>query len=147
VLDTNVVISALLFGSGPAGRLRRAWQGGLVLPLANTATAQELVRVLAYPKFKLTAAEQEELLADYLPWTEVVQVPDPPPAVPECRDVNDLPYLHLAAAGRADLLVTGHADLLAVAGCTASGIATASRGRVWRCRVLALQPFLDGLGV
>ena len=52
VLDTNIVLSALVFGGGAAGRLRVAWQQGAVLPLASTATVQELVRVLAYPKFR-----------------------------------------------------------------------------------------------
>lgn len=149
VLDTNVVVSALVFGGGPAARLRRAWQGGAVLPLVSTATVQELIRVLAYPKFKLDAQDQQELLADYLPWAEVVSVPEPPPRVPECRDPHDLPFLHLAAAGRADVLVTEDADLLALA--TATGRTKAIRGRAarprLRCRVLTVQAFLDGLGL
>ena len=86
------------------------------MPLVSTATAQELVRVLAYPKFKLDTASQQELLADYLPHTQVIQVPDPPPAVPACRDAFDLPFLHLAVAGKADALVTGDADPLVLAG-------------------------------
>ena len=66
VIDTNVVLSALVFGKGTTARLRAAWQGGHCLPLVSTATAQELVRVLAYPKFRLDPQEQQELLADYL---------------------------------------------------------------------------------
>ena len=116
VLDTNVVLSALLFGGGPAARVRVGWQSGRLVPLAGTATAQELVRVLAYPKFRLTAAAQDELLADLMPWVAVVQVPDPPPAAPRCRDAFDLPFLHLAIAGRARALVSGDRDLLALAG-------------------------------
>ena len=116
VLDTNVVLSALLFRTGAPARLRLAWQNGALRPLASTATVAELVRVLTYPKFKLSAAEQHELLADYLPMTEVVQVPDPPPQVPRCRDPFDLPFLQLAAAAGADALVSGDADLLALAG-------------------------------
>ena len=118
VLDTNVVLSALLFGGGMAGRVRTGWQGGRCVPLASTATAQELVRVLAYPKFGLSADEQAELLADYLPWVQVVQVPVPAPRVPPCRDAGDLPFLHLAVAGRAHALVSGDRDLLALAGAT-----------------------------
>ncbi|HTN50400.1 MAG TPA: putative toxin-antitoxin system toxin component, PIN family [Burkholderiaceae bacterium] len=116
VLDTNVVLSALLFGAGPAARLRAGWQSGRFVPLASRATAQELVRVLGYPKFKLSAAEQEELLADLMPWVEVVRLPDPPPVAPACRDPFDLPFLHLAIAGRARALVSGDRDLLALAG-------------------------------
>ena len=116
VLDTNVVLSALLFGSGPATRVRTGWQTGLFVPLASAATAHELVRVLAYPKFRLSAAEQEELLADVMPWLHVVRVPDPPPAVPACRDPQDIPFLQLAAAGKARALVSGDRDLLSLAG-------------------------------
>lgn len=137
VLDTNVVLSALVFARGPAARLRLAWQAGRLLPLVSTATARELVRVLAYPKLRLAEAEQQELLADYLPWAEVVAVPEPPPRVPACRDAHGLPFLHLPAAGRADSLVTGDGDLLALA-------ALGTRPKL-RFRVLTLQAFLDGL--
>lgn len=116
VLDTNFVLSALLFGGGWAARLRGAWQSGRFVPLASTATARELVRVLAYPKFRLSAEEQEQLLADVVPWLQVVQVPDPPPPAPACRDPFDLPFIHLAIAGRAQALVSGDRDLLALAG-------------------------------
>jgi uncharacterized protein len=116
VLDTNVVLSALLFGGGWAARLRGGWQAGRFVPLASTATAQELVRVLAYPKFRLDSAEQEQLLGDYMPWVQVVRIPDPPSAVPKCRDPFDAPFLHLAIAGKAHALVSGDRDLLALAG-------------------------------
>ncbi len=116
VLDTNVVLSALLFGGGTVARVRAGWQGRRFVPLSSTATARELVRVLAYPKFRLSAAEQDELLADYMPWVQVVRVPDPPPAVPPCRDPFNAPFLHLAIAGKARALVSGDRDLLALAG-------------------------------
>jgi putative PIN family toxin of toxin-antitoxin system len=148
VLDTHVAVSTLVFGGGPVGRLRRAWQEGRFLPLLSTVTAQELMRVLAYPKFKLSAAEQEELLADYLPWAEVVVVPNPPPRVPECRDLHDLPFLHLAVAGRADVLVTGDDDLLSLAEPAQPTQARRGTGQAsLPCRVLDLHTFLDTLGV
>jgi len=129
VLDTNVVLSALVFTRGATALLRAAWQAGRCRPLVSAATVQELVRVLAYPKFRLDSAEREELLADYLPFTEVVAIPDPPPAVPKCRDAFDTPFLHLAAAGKAVALVTGDADLLTVA-------------RVGRCVIIAPDALL-----
>lgn len=132
VLDTNVVLSALVFAKGPTARLRLLWQAGACVPLVSTSTAQEVVRVLAYPKFRLTAQAQRELLADYLPYAAVVRVPDPPPAVPACRDRFDLPFLHLAAAGRAAALVTGDSDLLSLA-------------RVGRCPIQTPDAFLRGL--
>jgi putative PIN family toxin of toxin-antitoxin system len=132
VLDTNVVLSALVFGGGAAGRLRSAWQAGAFTPLVSTATAQELVRLLAYPKFRLSAADREELLADYLPYTTTVRIPDPPPHVPECRAPFDVMFLELAVIGKAKLLVTGDRDLLALAGQTTFAI-------------LKIDAFLNGI--
>lgn len=138
VLDTNVVLSALVFGGGATGLVRRAWQSGLLRPMVSTATVQELMRVLAYPKFKLSAEEQRELLADYLPFAEVVTIPEPPPRVPDCRDPHDLPFLHLATAGKADMLVSGDADLLSL---TSSGVV---RPRL-PFRILTVQSLLEHL--
>ena len=112
VLDTNVLVSALLFDNGSMTWLRSAWLSGGVKPLASRETASELLRVMAYPKFRLSEQDREELLAEYLPWCETVVVPDPPPLVPECRDADDRPFLLLAASGHADALVTGDRDLL-----------------------------------
>ena len=95
--------------------LRTAWQKNAIQPLVSRDTASELLRVLAYPKFSLDAAEREELLADFLPWCETVRIPEPPPVVPDCRDPYDRPFLQLAIEGRADALVTGDKDLLALA--------------------------------
>lgn len=115
VLDTNVVLSALIRPGGVSGRLRLAWQSQRFVPLVSRATAAELIRVLAYPKFKLAPGEQHDLLADYLPWAETFRVPDPPPRTPACRDPHDVPFLHLALAAKTDALVTGDADLLVLA--------------------------------
>ncbi len=116
VIDTNLVLSALVFAGGRLAPLRLAWQGRRVLPLVSRATAAELIRALAYPKFKLAAHEQEELLADYLPYCKTVRIPAPPPATPPCRDAFDVPFLELALVGKADALVTGDKDLLSLAG-------------------------------
>lgn len=115
VLDTNVLVSALLFHSGALSWLRGAWHSGRIRPLAGRQTTAELIRVLAYPKFALSEGERQDLLDDYLPSCETVTVPEPPPAVPGCRDPFDRPFLELALAGRADALVTGDGDILALA--------------------------------
>lgn len=127
VIDTNLVLSALVFASGRLAPLRQAWQSHRIQPLVSRVTAAELLRVLAYPKFKLTADEQQELLADYLPYCKTVRIPEPPPATPVCRDAFDLPFLHLALAGKADALLTGDQDLLCLAGQFACPILTADQ--------------------
>ena len=131
VLDTSVVLSCLVFHGNATTRIRVGWQSGRFLPLASTASAKELVRALGYPKFRLSAADQDELLADYMPWVKVVQIPEPPPRAPLCRDPDDMPFLHLAIAGKARVLVTGDRDLLVLGG--ARGI----------CPVLGIGAFCD----
>jgi putative PIN family toxin of toxin-antitoxin system len=74
------------------------------------------MRALKYPKFKLSNEEQEELLADYLPYCVTVRMPAKPPRTPPCRDPFDIPFLQLAIVGKADHLVTGDKDLLSLAG-------------------------------
>jgi putative PIN family toxin of toxin-antitoxin system len=123
VLDTNVLLAALLFHGGALAWLRRAWQAGVVRPLASRDTAAELIRVLAYPKFGLGAEAREDLLGDYLPWCETVRVPRGTP-VPRCRDPFDRPFLEPALAAGADALLTGDRDLLALAGAFAVPILT-----------------------
>lgn len=127
VIDTSLVLSALLFAQGRLAPLRLAWQGALCRPLLSSATAAELIRVLAYPKFKLSAQDQQELLADYLPYCTTVRIPAQPPATPDCRDKYDLPFLQLAIAGKADYLVSGDQDLLSLAGQFSCPIITAEQ--------------------
>jgi putative PIN family toxin of toxin-antitoxin system len=115
VLDTNLVLSALVFSTGNLVTLRREWQSRRFTPLVSKATAGELIRVLAYPKFRLKAEEREHLLSDYLPFCETIQVSNPPPPTPPCRDPFDVAFLELAVAGKADFLVTGDQDLLSLA--------------------------------
>jgi len=58
VLDTNLVLSALVFQQGRLAALRTLWQSESIIPLVSHATAAELMRALTYPKFKLTRAER-----------------------------------------------------------------------------------------
>jgi putative PIN family toxin of toxin-antitoxin system len=127
VIDTRLVLSALVFAQGRVTPLRQAWQSHRIQPLVSRVTAAELIRVLAYPKFKLTADEQQELLADYLPYCKTVRIPEPPPETPACRDAFDLPFLQLAVAGKATALITGNRDLLSLAGGFACPILTAEQ--------------------
>lgn len=112
VLDTNIVVSALLFAQGRLAPIRLAWQANAFAPLVSADTTEELIRVLSYPKFKLSSEDREELLADYLPYCTTVTMRDKAPKIPSCRDPWDLPFLQLAAHARADFLVTGDRDLL-----------------------------------
>lgn len=114
VLDTNCLVSALIFARGNCAWLRQAWQAKRFVALASHDTVSELLRVLAYPKFKLTRDEQETLLAEFLPYVETVKIDTMPDGLPDIRDADDSVFLVLAAVGEADALVSGDADIQAV---------------------------------
>ena len=111
VLDTNVVVSALIFEGGRLVWLRHDWAARRFVPLASKETVDELLRVLAYPKFGLADHEIEALLGDYLPFVEPVHA-RPAAPVAEPADPDDRIFLELARVGRAAYLVTGDAGLL-----------------------------------
>ena len=56
VLDTSVVVSALIFRRGRSAWLREAWRTERIVPLISFPTIAELTRVLAYEKFGLSPA-------------------------------------------------------------------------------------------
>ena len=117
VLDTNVLLSALVFNGGVMARFRSLWTVGRIQPYASKETIQELIRVLASNKFKLDAKEQDGLLADYLPFTQVADdiFNVSYTTLPTCRDAKDQIFLDLAASAKAEYLVTGDQDLLVLA--------------------------------
>lgn len=112
VLDTNVVISALLF-SGPPSQLVPAWQSSRLRPVVSAPVLDEYIRVLAYPKFKLTDAEIRGLLEEaLLPFIETVKVP--PSIIPKVRDPDDAKFITCAATAGVRWLVSGDNDLLSL---------------------------------
>jgi len=116
VLDTNTVLSALLFPRGRLSWIHDLWTAGRILPLVCRETARELIAALAYRKFELGEGEIQTLLAAYLPFTEAIDVSDDTIAdVPLCSDPDDQKFLGLAAIGRADVLVSGDRALLKLA--------------------------------
>jgi hypothetical protein len=110
VLDTNVLVSALLF-SGPPSRLVTAWQASRFQPVLSRPILDEYLRVLAYPKFHLSTEEIRGLLdEELLPFVETVR--DIPQKVRVGRDPDDAKFLECAIAASAPFVVSGDADLL-----------------------------------
>lgn len=110
VLDTNIVVSALLFG-GAAEEVHRLWRSRAILPLASADMLREYARVLSYPKFRLSEKEISGLLHDeILPFLEPVIVSETPPVVKE--DPADDIFFACALAGKAAALVSGDRRVL-----------------------------------
>lgn len=112
VLDTNALVSALLFGGRP-GRLLSLWESGRVVPLISREVLLEYARVLGYPKFALGAGDIRGLIEEHvLPFAEMVSVDKVAEVVED--DPADDKFLALAVAGRAGFLVSGDKHLLSL---------------------------------
>ena len=113
VLDTNAVLDWLLFDGPAVQPMKAAVSQGRLLPITNDACFAELERVLRYPRLRLDEAPRAALLAAYRAasqWIDATAGED----VPRCRDRDDQKFLELAAAARADFLVTRDARVLAM---------------------------------
>jgi uncharacterized protein len=113
VVDTNVMVSALLF-RGETSKLFETWRRAEVRLVLSSEILLEYVRVLAYPKFRLSEQAVSLLVTTHvLPFAETVMVV---PGENRCRDPDDDKFLSCAEQSRADALVTGDRDLLALRG-------------------------------
>lgn len=110
VLDTNVVISALIF-EGAATALVPAWQRHAFALLVSASLLGEYIRVLHYPKFQLSRDAIGDLVErELLPFITSVKVKTTPRVI--TADPADDHVLACAVAGRADVIVSGDHHLL-----------------------------------
>jgi putative PIN family toxin of toxin-antitoxin system len=107
VLDTNIVLDWLVFEDGGMPELMAAINARKVVLASNQACIDELIRVLAYPTFKLDQAAQTAALEKYLSYAQVTpERPSMLGQVPRCRDKDDQKFLELAAHARAVALIS-----------------------------------------
>jgi len=116
VLDTNVLLSALISSHGAPDTIYRAWRAAKFELVTSTAQLEELRRVSRYPKLKailpphrvgaMVNNMQRAIMLEHLP-----NLPDGV----ELNDPNDAFLFTMALAGQANYLVTGdrRAGLLA----------------------------------
>lgn len=109
VLDTNVMISAILSDGAPRRVLSRCLRHDAIL-LQSPATLQELAGVLRRPKFHLAEDEIHRILAAVASVAEVVDTTTQLHVV--SSDPDDDRFLELALDGRADRIISGDRHLL-----------------------------------
>jgi len=113
VIDTNVLVSALIFRDSRHLPLREAWQQKRVTPLLSIATYRELKHVLGYPMFKLEDEQIVEAVALIGPFIEWVAIDtERVAALPKCSDRDDQKFLQVALCGNADALLSYDRALL-----------------------------------
>jgi len=112
VLDTNVLVSALILG-GRLAAIVDLWKAGVVIPVLSRDTFDEFRRVLSYPRFKLTGEEIRTIIETYiLPYFETVEPKEALRGL--CRDPEDDLFFSCALAGRCEFLVSGDRHILEI---------------------------------
>lgn len=106
VLDTNVLVSALLSPHGPPARILDWTLAGEFLLLVDDRILDEYRRVLQRSKFGFDPRDVRTLLAVLTSLAEHVTAA---PLDLELPDPDDLPLLEIAVSAKADALVTGNA--------------------------------------
>ncbi|MBI3292946.1 MAG: putative toxin-antitoxin system toxin component, PIN family [Elusimicrobia bacterium] len=114
VLDTNILVSALISPGGPTDQLYQAWRAGRFILITSEEQLDEFRRVTRYTRLRAyiqpavagTMVNELRLLAEVV--TEL-------PRVDASPDPGDNFVLAMAQAGQAEYLVTGdNRDILAL---------------------------------
>jgi putative PIN family toxin of toxin-antitoxin system len=114
VLDTNILVSALISRSGPTDRLYLAWKEQRYELVTSIEQLEEFRRVTRYPRVKqLIEPSAAGTLHNQLRASNIVL--HKLPVINRSRDPGDNFLLAMAEAGAAEYLVTGDKrDLLAL---------------------------------
>jgi uncharacterized protein len=109
VLDTSVIISAMLF-RGELSKMVTLWQRGRIIPIISRETFDELITVLKYPKFSLSSDEMKAMIQnEILPFFEIVESDKELRGV--CRDPDDDKFISCAISARVKYIVSGDKNL------------------------------------
>lgn len=108
ILDSNVLLGALISPFGHPDKIYRAWRAGRFELLTSSTQLDELRRVSRYPKLKSILPAHRIGTMIHNMQRAIVLDPLPPLAAGvEVNDPNDAFLLAMAQAGEADYLVTG----------------------------------------
>ncbi len=116
VLDTNVLLSGLMYPNSVPGQIVNAWRDAQFDVAISLEQLREIGRVLAYPKISKVLQWDQESIEKFIKQLmlrmELVELGNAGVKVP--RDPSDTPILTTLVVSKADFLVTGDSDLLSL---------------------------------
>jgi len=116
VLDTNVLVSGLMYPDSIPGQIINAWREAQFDIAICFEQLKEIGRVLAYPKISKVLQWDQESIKKFLKQLmlrmELVEPENAGIKVP--RDLSDTPILATLVVSKADFLITGDSDLLSL---------------------------------
>lgn len=108
VLDTNVLLAALISPHGPPDVIYRAWRTARFELITSMTQLDELRRVSRYPKLKtILPAHRVGAMINNMQRAVVLQTLPALPEGMEANDPNDNFLLAMALHGEVDFLITG----------------------------------------
>jgi len=113
VLDTNVLISGVLF-SGPPSQILSAWADGRLDLLATVDILAEYRRVATRLSKKYPSVDVESVIDLVIRESRIVE--PAPVADDACDDKDDVKFLACAISGQATCVVSGDRALLRASG-------------------------------
>jgi len=136
ILDTNVLLGALIASDGPPDAIYRAWRAARFELVTAVAQVDELRRASRYPKLRvILPAHRVGTMVNNLQRTMMLDSLPPLPEGVTASDSNDAFLLAMAIASEADYLVTGdrRAGLLQL-------------GHIGRTRIVTPASFCNEIG-
>lgn len=110
VIDTNVFVSAILFG-GELDKLINLWKRKKIVLLLSKEILEEYIKVLSYKKFELSDKIIKRIIyEELLPYTKNIKVKKRINIIEE--DPSDNIFLECALEGRANYIISGDKHLL-----------------------------------
>lgn len=108
VLDSNVLLAALISPHGAPDVIYRAWRSGQFVLVTSQAQLDALRRASRYPKLRaILPAHRIGTMVNNLQRAEVLDKLPPLPDGIEASDADDAYLLAMVLAGAVDYLVTG----------------------------------------
>jgi uncharacterized protein len=113
VIDTNILVRALINRAGTVRPLLMALDAGLYTIILSSALLTELTRVLRRPRMRARYGISEDDIGDLLQLlVRRGEIVTPVRTIRVCRDPRDDMFLEAAVAGDANVIVSGDEDLL-----------------------------------
>lgn len=115
VLDTNILISALITKDTPPDMLYQTWLRGEIELVTSTVQIAEVATVLVRPRLqRYLDADEVAAIVENIDTRAIVL--DDPPDVDLSLDPKDNPILAAAIAGKAELIISGDKKHMLVLG-------------------------------
>jgi len=116
VIDTGVLVSALIRRQGTTGEVLRLLRDGRFTAVYSTDILVEIVDVLGRPALRLKYHIEPDDISVLINLIRLRgDLVMPARKITKCRDPKDDKFLEAALAGSADCVISGDADLLDLA--------------------------------